>query len=71
MAPSPSIEMLPITAVDRSVITGRISSLISIHTSTALPTSSTWVTAPISIPDSRTGVPPRTVATLSKRVLSG
>ena len=71
IAPSPSIEMLPMAAIERSVMSGRTSLLISSQRSTALPSRITSVTLPTSIPETRTGVPARTVATLSKRAFSG
>ncbi len=71
MAPSPSSEMAPMIATERSVMSGLTSSDTSSQSSAPSPASRTSVTSPTSIPATRTGVPLFTVAMLAKRVFSG
>ena len=56
-APSPSSEIDPIFALDRSVTIGRMSSMMLNHTSAPFGTSLTSVTEPTSTPATRTGEP--------------
>ena len=67
----PTTGLDPMTATDRLVMSGRTSSVTSNHASTAPPANSSSVTAPTSMPASRTGVPARTVAMFWNRVFSG
>ena len=70
-APSPSSEIDPIFAVERSVMIGRMSSLTLNDTSAPFGTSATPVTEPTSMPATRTGDPLISPATFGNWTLSG